>query len=336
MSLRTKCRRAAHRPKDSELMVRRTTRRSTIGFCALVGLLVACSGGRTSTLTLDWQPIDSLNRRLPETIRVYAGRREAMPLRAWYVKIEESAPLVETRVLLSDDASDNRETVSSFASDSAVCVAVNGGYFSMDRTPAQHGGLLVADGVVRAPATRRVLRDSIAYEVARAAIGFTQGGSVQVRWATTRNDTVFSWRHPPSHRPGVPDQPLDYTQSERWNVLHAISAGPMLVVDGQVHVAVDEEVFFGSSIPNTHPRTAAGQTDDGALILLVVDGRQPESRGVNLQELAEIMRDLGAVQALNLDGGGSTALVVNGVLLNRPTGGMAEREVMSALVTTCR
>jgi len=95
-------------------------------------------------------------------------------------------------------------------------------------------------------------------------------------------------------------------------------------------------VFFGSSIPNTHPRTAAGQTGDGALMLLVVDGRQPESRGVNLQELAEIMRDLGAVQALNLDGGGSTALVVDGVLLNRPTGGTAEREVMSALVTTCR
>ena len=206
----------------------------------------------------------------------------------------------------------------------------------MDQTPALHGGLLVTDGVLRAPATRRVLRDSVEYEVARAAIGFTQGGRVQIRWATTRNDTVFSWRHPPLHRSGAPALPLDYTQSKRWDIVHAVSAGPMLLVDGEVRVAVDEEVFFGSSIPNTHLRTAAGRTADGALLLLVVDGRQPESRGVNLQELAEIMRDLGAVQALNLDGGSSTALVVDAMLLNRPAVGTAEREVMSALVTTCR
>jgi exopolysaccharide biosynthesis protein len=110
----------------------------------------------------------------------------------------------------------------------------------------------------------------------------------------------------------------------------------MLVADGRIRISIDEEVFFGSSIPNTHPRTAAGRTRDGLLILLVVDGRQPESRGVNLRELAEIMLDLGAVDALNLDGGGSATLVVNGTLLNRPTGGTSQREVMSALVTTCR
>ena len=58
--------------------------------------------------------------------------------------------------------------------------------------------------------------------------------------------------------------------------------------------------------------------------------------GVNLQELAEIMVNLGAADALNLDGGGSATLIVKGVLLNRPTGGTSQREVMSALVTTCR
>ena len=309
--------------------MRRTTARLVIACGVITEAFAACSGSGTSTLTLEWHAVDSLNAKLPETIRVYSGRREAMPLRAWYVKIQESAPLVETRVLQSDDSSDNRETVSSFAADPTICIAVNGGYFSMDRTPAQHGGLLVTEGVVRAPATRKVVRDSVDYEVARAAIGFTREGRVQLRWATTRNDTVFSWRSPPSHRPGFPAPPLDYTRSERWDVLHALSAGPMLLVDGKLRVAVDEEVFFGSSIPNTHPRTAAGRTVDGALILLVVDGRQPESRGVNLRELAEIMRDLGAVQALNLDGGGSTSLVVDGVLLNRPAGGTAERQVMS-------
>jgi exopolysaccharide biosynthesis protein len=68
---------------------------------------------------------------------------------------------------------------------------------------------------------------------------------------------------------------------------------------------------------------------------MVVDGRQPESRGVRLDELAQLMHDVGAVDALNLDGGGSSALVVHGTLLNRPQGLPLQREVMSALVTTC-
>ncbi len=68
---------------------------------------------------------------------------------------------------------------------------------------------------------------------------------------------------------------------------------------------------------------------------MVVDGRQTQSRGVDLDELARMMRGLGAVQALNLDGGGSSTLVVNGEVVNRPVGGTAEREVMSALVTFC-
>ena len=67
------------------------------------------------------------------------------------------------------------------------------------------------------------------------------------------------------------------------------------------------------------------------LILLVVDGRQPESRGVYLEELATILMDLGCDVALNLDGGGSSALVTSEGLLNRPVGLRAEREIMSAI-----
>jgi hypothetical protein len=304
---------------------------------SLALLALSCSGqSGTSTLTIDWQPIESLNAELPDGIRVFAGRREAMPLRAWYAIINERHPGITTHVLQSDDLADNRETVGSFAEDARACVAVNGGYFSMDITPARHAGLLMTHGQLRSTATRRVVRDSIAYEVARAAVGFTESGEIQLTWATTRNDSLFSWDRPPRHKEGRPAPSLDYEDAALWAVTHAIGAGPMLVVDGIIQVTSDEEVFFGSSIPSTHPRTAAGRTRDGSLILLVVDGRQPESRGVNLHELAEILVELGAVDALNLDGGGSATFVVNDTLLNRPTGGTSQREVMSALVTTCR
>ena len=79
-------------------------------------------------------------------------------------------------------------------------------------------------------------------------------------------------------------------------------------------------MFFDTSIPNIHPRTAVGYTSEGDLLLLIVDGRQSESRGVNLDELAKIMKDIGAVEALNLDGGGSSSIFAKGRLLNRPAG----------------
>ena len=69
---------------------------------------------------------------------------------------------------------------------------------------------------------------------------------------------------------------------------------------------------------------------------MVVDGRQVKSRGVNLEELAGLMRQVGAFEAMNLDGGGSSTLVVVNRLINRPTGGTFQRQVMSAVATVLK
>ena len=70
----------------------------------------------------------------------------------------------------------------------------------------------------------------------------------------------------------------------------------------------------------------------GRYILLVADGRQGYySSGLTLQELAATMQKLGAVDAMNLDGGGSTALAVRGKIVNRPSDGI-ERRVANALL----
>jgi hypothetical protein len=310
--------------------------------CTWMGLLLltAVAGCRSdedveASFPIAWEPAVALNRALPRGVRVYTGNNEELPLRAWYVRIDEPSSRITSRIVVSDDPKDNRETVSSFAHDLGACVVVNGGYFRMDRTPAGHVGLLVAGGKVLWPATRSVLRDSISYETARAAIGFTQGGDVEITWATSRDDTVYAWANPPLHSPGQPAARLDYGAARTWDVLDAVAAGPVLIMNSRIRVTSDQEVFFGTSIPDVHPRTAAGRTSDGDLIVMVVDGRQTVSRGVSLEELALLMLDVGAVEALNLDGGGSSTLVVNGVLLNRPTGGVFQREVMSALATFC-
>ena len=82
-----------------------------------------------------------------------------------------------------------------------------------------------------------------------------------------------------------------------------------------------------------HPRTAIGfSRDSTTLYLLTVDGRSAASVGMTLTELAGIMRRLGAWQALNFDGGGSTTMVVEGVVMNKPSDSTGEREVGNALM----
>lgn len=110
----------------------------------------------------------------------------------------------------------------------------------------------------------------------------------------------------------------------------AIGGGPMLVQDGEA--AVGEEGFDPKAfVAARHPRTAVGRTADGDLWLVAVDGRSPVSVGATLAEMAGIMRRLGCVQAMNLDGGGSTTMAAAGLTLNRPSDGK-ERPVADALL----
>ncbi|MGW5464984.1 phosphodiester glycosidase family protein [Streptomyces sp. NPDC003996] len=115
-----------------------------------------------------------------------------------------------------------------------------------------------------------------------------------------------------------------------------VSAAPTLVKDGRVDIdAATEGVIdprdlsFGYAWANVRqPRTMAGVDARGRLLLATVDGRLTGgSEGFTLQEAAEFMRSLGAVQALNLDGGGSTAMAVNGTLVNRTSDATGERAV---------
>ena len=110
----------------------------------------------------------------------------------------------------------------------------------------------------------------------------------------------------------------------------AIGGGPMLVQDGAV--SVGEEGFAPKAfVAARHPRTAIGRTAEGDLLLVTVDGRSSLSVGASLSELAATMRRLGCVEAMNLDGGGSTAMAAVGLTVNRPSDGR-ERAVADALM----
>lgn len=121
---------------------------------------------------------------------------------------------------------------------------------------------------------------------------------------------------------------LRYDWSLGWpEAMETLGGNPTLVEDGRITVGRSDHPFFAR-----HPRTAVGLTADRRLLLVVVDGRRRRfSIGMRLRELARFMRERGARWALNLDGGGSTTMVVRGRVVNRPSDGR-ERPVSSALV----
>ena len=117
-----------------------------------------------------------------------------------------------------------------------------------------------------------------------------------------------------------------------WNdAVQIMGAGPRLVEDGRVHVTAAEEQFPADIRYGRAPRSAVAVLKNGNYLFGVVDGRQADSRGLTLTDWAGLLVKMGARDAINLDGGGSSALIVGGELQNSPSDGH-ERSVGSALI----
>lgn len=108
---------------------------------------------------------------------------------------------------------------------------------------------------------------------------------------------------------------------------HVMGGGPVLVRDGEA-VNYGEDDNFATT---KHPRSAVGVTAEGDVWFLVADGRQTQSAGIGLNDLGLLMKRWGCVNALNLDGGGSSAIHLMGLTLNKPSGGV-ERLVANGVV----
>jgi hypothetical protein len=114
-------------------------------------------------------------------------------------------------------------------------------------------------------------------------------------------------------------------------VREMVGGWPRLLQAGE-HVHDQDAAVTPAFGETRHPRTAVGWRPDGTLLLVAVDGRQPHSDGMSLGELAALFLRLGATEALNLDGGGSTTMVVRGEVVNRPSDREGERANANALV----
>lgn len=115
------------------------------------------------------------------------------------------------------------------------------------------------------------------------------------------------------------------SEMKELDVTEAISFGPAIVVNGK------GTIKSGDGGWGIAPRTAIGQRKDGAILMLVIDGRQTRSVGATLKDVQNIMLQYGAVNATNLDGGSSSSMYYEGEVINNPSDPLGERSVPSAV-----
>lgn len=119
--------------------------------------------------------------------------------------------------------------------------------------------------------------------------------------------------------------PHSLSEMKELGVTEAISFGPSLVVNGR------GTIKSGDGGWGIAPRTAIGQRKDGAVLMLVIDGRQTKSAGATLKDVQNIMLQYGAVNATNLDGGSSSTMYHEGEIINNPSDPLGERSIPSAI-----
>ncbi|WP_347110953.1 phosphodiester glycosidase family protein [Paenarthrobacter sp. S56] len=120
-----------------------------------------------------------------------------------------------------------------------------------------------------------------------------------------------------------------------------VNGGPMLVENGALNVTPkrdgmvhpnDSNSFYYGWVHKRNPRTIVGQDAQGRTLIVTADGRQTASLGLSIKEAADVARSLGMVNAMNLDGGGSTTMVQGGTVVNSPSDATGERPVGDALL----
>lgn len=271
----------------------------------------------TFSQSITWTEITS-NYTLPTGIKVFSGERSSPILKIFYIDVDMNNP----DLVIHPYIGANR-TINSFVPFVGAYAGVNGGFFG----GSSSFSAVVYPYEVKAQNVATVTRNSQSYPVIRSFFGMKFDRTFNVEWIYHYGNNVSDiYRF---------DEPMPYTNNQQTplpppqqfagnvyeNLLVGIGGAPTLVKNGQVNVTYNEEIMWGSGVgyDNRDPRTAVGYTVDNHAIMIVADGRQSLSQGVGLPELAQIMIDLGCIEAMNLDGGGSAQMSIGNQLVNNPS-----------------
>jgi hypothetical protein len=231
------------------------------------------------------------------------------------------------------------KTPAQFYSDENYPVVINGGFLTYQNGNYYNLSLIWRAGTMTFTTSLDVWSaPSPPHYPTRGIFGHIDGTTYQTEWAFSMWDGKTYAYPAPAPNPvtnGNIVPSAAYPANGREYVSKtAIGGCPVLIKGGELATtAMWEDEMTASDLYPDNPRTAIGYTDDNKIILFVCEGRNktPDTPGFTLAETASILEDLGCVEALNLDGGGSSCMLVNGQETIKPSDG-AQRAVTSAVI----
>ena len=273
---------------------------------------------------VSWQNVDGAYGPLPPGFHVYktTGPLDGKPFIAFYAV----ADLKSTALDFSTDTTCNRRLTPGafYQKCDQPLLLVNCTFFSFathqNLNTVISKGKMVAYNVHVSPMRGR---DTFQYKhPLGSALGISRKRKADVAWLYTDSskkyplalqaasaatqDSVNGYDFKQAH--------MDHGRMKKWKMLTAVGGGPVLLQKGQIKITNNEELkFSGKAIDDQHPRTLIGYTRNNKLIIMVIQGRMPGTAdGATLLQEARLMQELGCVEALNLDGGGSSCMLING------------------------
>lgn len=224
--------------------------------------------------------------------------------------------------------------------DSPVLV-MNGGYFYVDSGINYPASLAVENGVLLSPNINYASEDWVKiYNPTKAAFILHADGSIEACWSYFADASHhYTYQIPAENDYGSSPKPTpDATYPEEakpFEAKTAIGAGPVLIKNGEIKNTWRYECLPGDydvNCANPDPRTAIGVTADNRLVLFVCEGRDMTEgvKGYSTENVAKILKEFGCTEAINLDGGGSSCLLVNGIETIKPSDGV-QRSVGSCI-----
>ncbi|WP_162946309.1 phosphodiester glycosidase family protein [Chitinophaga barathri] len=287
---------------------------------------------------LSWQRSAAHSEGLPAGMQVFETKDslDGKPFRAFYLEFDPADPQIETVV-----RSGNGKRLTPAQYDSlegpSVLAVINTTFFSFQTNRSLN--VVVQNGKVIDVNPKSIPNPHRTIYTTRGAFGLSRRNRPDVAWVYNVGEKNTPYAYDVPVTPEINGTDTVYRQpgkkyprgAHRWKMKEAVGGGPVLVQDGRAHVTMSEERMGG--VKDFHPRSAVGYRADGKVILLVVEGRNKGvAEGATLQQLADIFTSLQCVEALNLDGGGSSALYVNHLNTIKPSDAAGQRPVPAVLV----
>lgn len=277
-------------------------------------------------VALGWTNVDDIYGVLPEYINVYRSPAELNgKLAVAYVAVADMKSaewdVWSVKSDLTYKTNDSYQTPSQVYESAECPVVINGGYFFWS-DGNYTSSLAVSNGRVLAYNINYASEDWISvYFPTRAAFLQTSEGVFDACWTyATSAGQHYSYQIPAEN--SYDQSPLETPSStfpeaaKTFKAQIAIGGGPVLINKGEIVNTWKEEMFDVGGVEPTssHPRTAIGVTVDDRLIMFVCEGRNMTEgvEGMTTAEVASVLEELGCVEAINLDGGGSSCMLING------------------------